>query len=129
MAFGFFYGAAFAIDESDDGAHGMPVDDDAREFDRTVLCAPEAGVVSGGPRGGGSRHSHAANGRGPHVTYAFGKGHGLDSQEDPCFGRILDPSDGEQALGDEDSLGMHEHDGVVPGVHGFERPCERRCLV
>ena len=25
MAFGFFYGAAFAIDESDDGAHGMPV--------------------------------------------------------------------------------------------------------
>ena len=48
MAFGFFYGAAFAIDESDDGAHGMPVDDDAREFDRTVLCAPETGVVSGG---------------------------------------------------------------------------------
>ena len=36
MAFGFFYGAAFAIDESDDGAHGMPVDDDAREFDPVI---------------------------------------------------------------------------------------------
>ena len=36
VALGFFNGSAFAVDESDDGAHGMPVDDDAREFDRRI---------------------------------------------------------------------------------------------